>query len=957
MYMLTLLGLVGFFTLSAQPTFFKVTIENVGQSFPFVQSGVFNTPVGADAPGPIFPGDAYSFTFDAAPGHYLSFATMFVQSNDLFFAPDEAGVALYDEMGNPISGDLTGQLQLWDSGSEVNEAPGEGPNQAPRQSGPDTGDADPDNTVRLVNDGFSYPACEKVIRFTLAHNGGTSFTATIENVSTGETLSLSDGSMVAVPLSPGVFVVHTDPAPLFTVGEADRGEGLAAIAEDGDPSALAEVVAAKTGVTAILAPGVFVLSSDDNPLFTEGEVDRGEGLEAIAEDGSPGMLADILANSATSTGGAFAVPVGASGPGPLLPGRAYDFVVASGPAGKLSFATMFVQSNDLFYAPDGMGIALFDESGNPISGDVTDQVDLWDAGTELNEVPGIGLNQAPRQSGPDTGDADSDMSVRLVNDSYVYPSDESVIRVTVTPLESTQFTVRVENVSTAETLDTGDGTVPVPLSPGVWALHTTPAPLFTVGAPDRGFGLEAIAEDGDPGMLDAVLAGKMGTPSGAFAVPVGGENPAPAFPGEAYEFTITAAPGVYLNLATMFVQSNDLFLGPGENGIALFDDNGNPISGDVTNLVELWDAGTELNEQPGVGANQAPRQSGPNTGDEDPDNTVRLVNDGFMYPTNEEVIRVTINPVVESGTARLQVIHAADAQTVNVLVNGDLLVPNFAFKTATPYIDVPANTPLNIELVPVGNSSAESVAFEVNLDADVTYVAAAVGTFDPNDEYPVMPALFAPAIETADNGMVAISFLHATPGAPNVDVAYNASGLFSDIAYGTFADYSVVAAEDYQIGIDAAGTGLGSFESSLGFWQGRSAVIFTTGNPANGNFIPWVALSNGGTFPMSVLSNLVGNAPEIAGLQTTASIEVNELATFPNPAVNTNTLIYRTEKASNVNIQLVDTHGKTVRSIFNGASVAGINQVTTNLGDLPKGLYFYTIQSDQNVRTLKLLVQ
>ncbi|MEM6631578.1 MAG: spondin domain-containing protein [Bacteroidota bacterium] len=640
--------------LDAQPTFFKVRVENVGQAFPFAQSGVFNTPVDSTGPGPLFPGAAYEFSFDAAPGHYLSFATMFVQSNDLFYAPDEIGIALYDSMGNPITGDLTNQLDLWDPGTELNEAPGEGANQAPRQTGPDMGDADTDSTVRLVDDEFSYPEDSAVIRFTLTHNGGTSFTARIENVSTMMTLPISNGDSVAVPLAPGVFVVHTDPAPLFTIGEVDRGEGLEGIAEDGDASLSAITAASKTGVTAILAPGVYALHGADDPLFTVGMVDRGEGLEAIAEDGSPAMLAGVLRDNSTLTAGAFAVPVGAAGPGPLLPGGAYEFIVASGPTGKLSFATMFVQSNDLFYGPDGMGIALFDSSGTPLSGDITDQIDLWDGGTELNEIPGIGLNQAPRQSGPDTGDADTDSTVRLVDDGFTYPEDSNVIRVTLTPLESEEFTVRIQNVSTTETLVIDDSTTaPVPLAPGSWVLHSEPNPLFTEGEPDRGLGIEEIAEDGNASIFADAFSMKMGTPNGIFTTPVDSAGPGPLFPGAVYEFSFTAAPGVYLSLATMFVQSNDLFYAPDGNGIALFDTSGVSIAGDVTDQFLLWDSGTEENEQPGVGENQAPRQSGPNIGPADSDSTVRLVSDAFTYPPASSVIRITINEEITTSVEDL----------------------------------------------------------------------------------------------------------------------------------------------------------------------------------------------------------------------------------------------------------------------------------------------------------------
>jgi len=61
---------------------------------------------------------------------------------------------------------------------------------------------------------------------------------------------------------------------------------------------------------------------------------------------------------------------------------------------------MFAQSNDLFFAPEPNGIPLFDAAGRARSGDSPDSIVLWDAGTEMNEQPGAGPNQAPRQAAP-----------------------------------------------------------------------------------------------------------------------------------------------------------------------------------------------------------------------------------------------------------------------------------------------------------------------------------------------------------------------------------------------------------------------------------------------------------------------------------------------------------------------------------------------------------------------------
>jgi len=96
----------------------------------------------------------------------------------------------------------------------------------------------------------------------------------------------------------------------------------------------------------------------------------------------------------------------------------------------------------------------------------------------------------------------------------------------------------------------------------------------------------------------------------------------------------------------MFGQSNDLFLAPGDRGIQLFDSKGDVMSGDITSLVGLWDAGTEVNQEPGLGPDQAPRQKAPNTGvsERKPVQLVNDAKDGFTYPKVSNVLRVTITP-------------------------------------------------------------------------------------------------------------------------------------------------------------------------------------------------------------------------------------------------------------------------------------------------------------------------
>jgi hypothetical protein len=80
----------------------------------------------------------------------------------------------------------------------------------------------------------------------------------------------------------------------------------------------------------------------------------------------------------------------------------------------------------------------------------------------------------------------------------------------------------------------------------------------------------------------------------------------------------------------MMGQSNDWFYAPGESAIELFR-NGKPIKGDITSQVILWDAGTEVDQEVGIGADQGPRQKAPNTGKAE-NGVVRKIDDGKVIP-------------------------------------------------------------------------------------------------------------------------------------------------------------------------------------------------------------------------------------------------------------------------------------------------------------------------------------
>lgn len=555
------------------------------------QSTAFDTPDGAANPAPIFPGESYRVEFDAEPGDRLNLATMLIQSNDIFAGPDPSGIPLFDVDGNALSGDISERVVLWDAGSEANQAPGFGPDQAPRQSGPDTGRAE--GVVGRFSDATrALPLALGVIGVEVTENGG-AYEITLTNAG-------ARAGLVS-PLAPVFYVTHDETYRLFTVGEPDNGQGLEVLAEDGSPMPLvnSQTGAAGTGMV---------------------------GAQAVT-DQRP-----------------------ADGPGPAMPEESFTFsVTPTAEYPYLTLAAMVVASNDVFVAPEPEGVLLLDESGTPrpaemVLRDLNRSLALWDAGTEANEVPGAGANQPMAQAGPDTGPADPNPAVRRYADSSNDLVDlTDFVDVTVSELQG-GFEITIENTS-AETA------FPALLTPVAYAMHDASASMFAMGQPASP-GLEALAEDGDPSGLVTELQSAAGvTGAGAMAMPNGATEPGPIASGESYTIQVRpTADAPRLGLATMVVPTNDTFLSLGPDGVALADESGNlrdaaDVQADLLAALAAYDAGTEANQAGAAGPDQPPRQAGPNTGPAEGDGTVRNLNDPvWTYPDLSNTLRVTLTP-------------------------------------------------------------------------------------------------------------------------------------------------------------------------------------------------------------------------------------------------------------------------------------------------------------------------
>ena len=250
-------------------------------------------------------------------------------------------------------------------------------------------------------------------------------------------------------------------------------------------------------------------------------------------------------------------------------------------------------------------------------------------------------------------------------------------------------------------------------------------------------------------------------------------------------------------------------------------------------------------------------------------------------------------PLATEPTARLQVIHNSPdlaASVVDVYVNDVLTLNDFAFRTSTPFIDVPAGVALSIDVAP-GNStsSAQSLYNLTTTLADgETYIAiangivSATGYTNPSS---FALSVFAQGREVASNpAQTDVLVNHGSPDAPTVDVvetAVPAGTIVNDISFPSFAGYLELPTLDFTLDVrDASGTTtVASYSAPLQTLNldGAAITVIASGflDPATNSNGPafglWVATAAGGNLiPLPLATDptarvqVIHNSPDLA---------------------------------------------------------------------------------------------
>ncbi len=300
-------------------------------------------------------------------------------------------------------------------------------------------------------------------------------------------------------------------------------------------------------------------------------------------------------------------------------------------------------------------------------------------------------------------------------------------------------------------------------------------------------------------------------------------------------------------------------------------------------------------------------------------------------------------PVEDPVFTNLQVIHNSPDPAVDIYVNGNLLLSNFQFRTATPFVPVQAFVPTKIDVAPAGSSSVAESIYTIEgtfKRSDADYVAIATGVVgDPITPFNII--LQGNIRQSNPFGQVAIVASHGSPDAPTVDVVANgALTLFDDLEYNTISRYVAVPPAAYTIDIRTADglTTVVTYDADLSGLAGGNAVVFASGflgnTPAFGLF---AALADGTVIEFPVA------APRLAG-----SVAFDGL--FPTATSDFINLNLTGTASDQVGVMVFNTNGQMV--IADAANVDnGIITHRMDVSNLSPGQYFVTVFTNEGPRT------
>jgi hypothetical protein len=315
--------------------------------------------------------------------------------------------------------------------------------------------------------------------------------------------------------------------------------------------------------------------------------------------------------------------------------------------------------------------------------------------------------------------------------------------------------------------------------------------------------------------------------------------------------------------------------------------------------------------------------------------------------------------------ALVQVIHnSADAAAaeVDVYINGDRALDDFAFRTATEFLPLPAGVPLAIGIAPGNSTSAADIiaTFNFILEDGEKYIVVANGIVSPSGYSPATPfdllVYGLGRTEATSPTNTDVLVFHGSTDAPTVDVvAVGAGTIVDDLSYSEFAGYLELPTADYVLEVkDETGTTtVKAYNAPLAELEldGVALTVLASGflNPANNSDGPafglWVALPSGGDLiPL----------PERVDNSTRPQFNAADITIFPNPV---STGIMNVQLSNNDRIDMVVMYNMAGAVVYRQAlGTSNIGQVRLPAG-ISKGMYLVQLITEAGEGFQKVVVQ
>ncbi len=335
---------------------------------------------------------------------------------------------------------------------------------------------------------------------------------------------------------------------------------------------------------------------------------------------------------------------------------------------------------------------------------------------------------------------------------------------------------------------------------------------------------------------------------------------------------------------------------------------------------------------------------------------------GFLNPSQNlngkpfglfAVLRTgTVIELPLQSTAKLQIVHNAPdalASTVDIWsdVSGTigLLKDNLNFRTATPFLTIPANKTFKVWVAP-GNSTSYTqnvYELELNVPGGMEISALAQGVLDTSKHENGPSVVFdiygviAPT-KSFEAGKVTLAIAHGSTDAPAVDVRVggaNGTLLASNLMFSDNTESIVTDANDITVSVLPAGTSsvVASYIAPLSAFRDSSIVVMASGflspnvpsgKDAGAGFGLYAVTASGRVIALPL------NTTSVKNIKT-----VQNVTLFPNPIKD----VLNIETSEKVNkVIITTTDGRVVLESLNSKEI--------NTSDLANGMYLVQVVTD-----------